>query len=152
MVDVSLTAFVLPARMPLVRKPGQSKRKHPEQALQTHVTEMLDWLVREEDGVFWTAIGHGGGGALRGAILKGMGLKAGVPDVVLLYRGRAFWIELKAGTGLSDAQKRVHGAIAVAGGIVTVCRSVQDVRDRLEIWEIPTREHKRSTEAFLERG
>jgi hypothetical protein len=130
------------------RKP--SGRKHPEQSLQTHVAQLLTWLIPDNAQVFWSAIGHGGGGKTRGMILKGMGVKAGVPDIHLTYRGCSLWIELKAGTGLSPTQRAVHQQITLAGGVVAVCRNIDDVRAILDIWQIPTREAKPSRQAFID--
>lgn len=113
-----------------------------------HVAELLSWLLPPE--VPWTAIGHGGGGKLRGMILKGMGVHAGWPDVILVYRGRFYGIELKAGTGLSPAQKSVHAAILAAGGAIAVCKSVDQVCGQLGVWLIPTRERKPSAQAFID--
>ena len=43
--------------------------------------------------------------------LKDEGLQTGVPDLVLMYNGKAYGIELKTNTGtLSDKQVKVHEA------------------------------------------
>ncbi len=100
--------------------------KRPEQALQQQVAQFLDAAL--PDDAWWTAIPLGGGGRLRGAILKGMGAKAGTPDLLIVYRGRAFWIELKAATGrLTPAQKVTHLRLTLAGCLVDTCRSVEEV-------------------------
>lgn len=117
-------------------KHGKSTRKHPEQTLQTQVATFLHWALPPD--IPWSAIGHGGGGKLRGMILKGMGVQAGWPDLHLIVRGRPIYIEIKSASGtLSEAQKAVHSAITVAGGVVSVCRSVDDVRAFLEILGVP---------------
>lgn len=112
--------------------------RRPEQALQQTVAQYLDRCL--EPHVFWTAIPAGGGGKLRGAILKGMGYKAGTPDVLLIHRSCAYWIELKAGNGrVSPAQKEVGGHLFIAGCPVAVCRSLDSVIGTLAAWHIPTR-------------
>jgi hypothetical protein len=58
------------------------KRKAPEQALQQQVAQYLDIVLKPP--AFWTAIAHGGGGLMRGKINKGMGMKAGIPDILIL--------------------------------------------------------------------
>lgn len=133
--------FVLPAGFK--RKHASTKpRSHPEQSLQIHVANLLTWLVIDTP---WTAIGHGGGGKQRGMILKGMGVHAGWPDLMLIHRATPYFIELKAEKGvLSAAQKAVHEQIALAGGVVAVCRSIDQVRSTLALWGIPTREEKPS--------
>lgn len=144
----SKSLWILPAGY--AKKPRQAgvRRSHPEQSLQTHVAELLSWLLPPE--VPWSAIGHGGGGKIRGMILKGMGVHAGWPDLVLIHRGRGCFIELKAGSSLSPAQKSVHEALRTAGAWVAVCRSIDEVRETLDAWSIPTRERKPSAQAILD--
>jgi hypothetical protein len=97
------------------------KRSAPEQALQMAVARFLD-LALPDDAV-WSAIGHGGGGRLRGAILKSMGVKPGVPDLFVVYDCRVMFIELKAGHGtVSPAQKTMHETLRSAGVWVRLCR------------------------------
>lgn len=144
--------FVLPAgfgKRP--RKAGTPKRSHPEQSLQIHVAELLSWLLPPE--VPWTAIGHGGGGKTRGMILKAMGLHAGWPDLMLIVSKRPVFIELKAQSGvLSPAQKAVHQAITVAGGIVTTCRSIDEVKAFLGTLGVALRSEKPSVTRIREAG
>jgi hypothetical protein len=88
----------------------------------------------------WTTVGHGGGGKVRGAKLKGMGVKPGVPDVLLITGGQYFGIELKTEKGrLSPAQRAAHEAIEKAGGHVAVCRNITEIEDRLREWGISMR-------------
>ena len=87
-----------------------------------------------------------------GAILKAMGTVAGVPDILIIHAGRAFWIELKAPPktlasgkkstaqpAVSDAQIRTISALERAGSPVSVCRSIDEVQAQLVAWRIPTR-------------
>jgi hypothetical protein len=133
--------FVLPARMSRKRASSSKPRAHPEQSLQIAIATYLARVLTAP--TFFTAIGHGGGGKLRGAILKGMGMQAGVPDILIINRGKCLWIELKAGKGsLSSEQIAVHQWLVAAGCSVTVCRSIDDVRERLDVWGVPTIEAK----------
>lgn len=96
--------------------------------------------------VWWSTIGHGGFklDVRTAARLKSMGLKAGVPDLMLVYDGRAYFAELKAPKGkLSPAQLDTHEKLLRAGAAPHVCRSVDDLRLSLQQWGIPTREHVR---------
>ena len=66
---------------------------------------------------------------MRGMILKGMGMKAGVPDILIVYDSRAYWCELKAPKGtLSEVQKEVHAALWQAKTPVAVIRSLDEFR------------------------
>ncbi len=69
-----------------------------------------------------------------------MGLRAGTPDFVLCWKGRLVGIELKAGRGrLSPPQREAHDAIALAGGVVTTCRTLNEVAAFLATLGVPSR-------------
>jgi len=56
---------------------------------------------------------------------KARGVRAGIPDMLILYRGEAFWLEVKTPDGrLTESQKALHSEIVRAGGHVEVVRSV----------------------------
>ncbi len=75
-------------------------------------------------------------------VSKAMGLRAGTPDIVLCWKGRLIGIELKAGRGrLSPAQVETHDAITLAGGVVTTCRTLDDVVSFLATLGVPSRAH-----------
>lgn len=142
--------YVLPARMPRKQLGSGGKRKAPEQTLQRQVATFLEWALPPD--AWFTSIGHGGGGAVRGAILKSTGMKSGVPDILIIYRSKSIWVELKSATGsLSEAQRSVHSAITVAGGVVTTCRSVDDVSGFLQALQIPLRARLMPAERAVER-
>lgn len=123
-------------------------RAHPEQDLQQTVAEYLTWALAPP---WWfTAIGHGGGGAKRGAILKSMGVKSGVPDLLILgphlFVG---WIELKSAKGRRSLEQIVFAKMAEALGHCTaVCRSLDEVRTELLGWRAPLRETKASADTI----
>jgi len=146
-----VTAFVLPAGFGKRPRKSGVPRKHPEQSLQIQIASWLSWVL--PDDVPWTAIGHGGGGLRRGQILKAMGLHAGWPDLILLVNKRAVFVELKTQSGaLSPAQKAVHIAIAVAGGLVKTCRSIDELKAFLEVLGVPLRTEKPSATRLREAG
>jgi len=60
--------------------------------------------------------------------LKAQGLKPGIPDVLIVWQGRAIFVEIKRPGGrLSPAQKAMHERITSAGAVVTTCHSVDEV-------------------------
>ena len=90
----------------------------------------------------WTTFPAGGGGHLRGAILSGMGLRKGWPDIQILVRESAYdtiramsrfiGLECKAKTGrLSEDQEKCHALIRNAGGEVYVVRTLEEIYDAL---------------------
>lgn len=121
----------------MARKP----RQHPERALQKAVAGYLTYALPEGSGVEWTAFPAGGGGHVRGAILKAMGLKAGWPDILVVHQGLLHGIELKAPkTGRVSAKQgdtiqRLH----TAGVTTHVCRSVEGVEEALRLSGVPLR-------------
>lgn len=130
-----------------IRRAGRAPRprRAPEQDLQKAVAQFLT-LVLTDPQTFWTAFPAGGGGKARGGQLKAMGLKAGVPDVLVIDRARVLWIELKtdaddvAGTlrgKLSQAQKGTQEALRMAGCWVITCRSVAEVENVLRSFKVP---------------
>ena len=130
---------------------GAKPRHYPEAAIQRAIATYLSKVLPAD--AYFTAIAHGvrhGDGDdawLRGAISKGMGAKAGVPDILVIYQGRAMWGEVKAPVGsLTEAQRWAHSALTAAGCPVAVWRSVDDCRASLATWEVPTRETSASTE------
>jgi hypothetical protein len=118
---------------------------HYEDQLQIAVANYLAVVLPQS--VFWFHPPNGGSrNAREGAKLKKMGTKAGVPDLVFVYAGAAYFIELKApahGTSragtLSREQKEIHPQIIAAGSPVVVCRSVAEVSDQIDIWKLPRR-------------
>ena len=115
-----------------------TRRNHPEETLQRAVAQYLDLALPED--CWWTSIPAGGGGRIRGAILKGMGYKPGTPDILIIWNGRGYWIELKVEKrGLSAAQKACHDRLRIAGSVVSRCYAVDEVEGQLKWWGLPLR-------------
>ncbi len=115
-----------------------------EESLQRTVAEFLGRCIPPPpDGPWWTAVNPIPAKSRAAAgISKAMGLRAETPDFVLCWKGHLVGIELKAGRGrLSPAQLETHGAITLAGGIVTTCRTLDDVAAFLATLGVPSRAH-----------
>ena len=113
-------------------------RKTPEHDLQKAVGQYLNATLPVES--WWTSIDHAGGGILAGALRKARHVKAGIPDILIVWYGRAYFIELKAGPGrLSSDQWTAMGAIGKAGGRTGVAWRLEDVEELLRHWNIPLR-------------
>lgn len=73
-------------------------------------------------------------------ILKAMGVLPGFPDLLILFNWRAYTIELKAGAGqLTTDQQKAHRLLKETNVPVAVCRTLDEVLERLKAWNIPTR-------------
>lgn len=92
--------------------------------------------ARAMPGVFAFHVPNGGKRrAIEAAILKGLGVTPGVPDVIALHRGKFFGLELKAPGGrATEAQLECLEAIRGAGGYAVVCDSLDRALACLEEW------------------
>lgn len=112
--------------------------KHPEQRLHNVVADFLNVALPRD--AWWTTVGHGGFAldARTGARMKRAGMKAGVPDILVVYRGRAHFLELKAPKGKPSAeQRKVAHDLGQAGATWSVVRSIEDVIQELMICGVP---------------
>lgn len=74
---------------------------------------------------------------IEAAILKGMGTKPGIPDVIIIHQGRTYALELKAKGGrLSDRQLMAITAMADAGAATCVANGLDEALEALECWGI----------------
>jgi len=73
----------------------------PEQLLQRAVCEHLN--TRAVPRCYWFHVGNGGWRSpIEAKAFKGLGVKAGVPDLILIHDGRTYGLELKAdGSGVT---------------------------------------------------
>lgn len=109
-----------------------------ERGLHMAVARLLDAVLAPP--AFFSTFPAGGGGKARGGQLKAMGLKDGVPDILIAFAGRSYWIELKTEKGrVSPEQRETHEALRLARHEVAVCRSVDAVMDQLRAWTLPIR-------------
>ena len=111
----------------------------PEDRIQIAI---LDYLEAVAPHVLFFAVPNEGKRSYTAARRhKLLGMVAGVPDLVLTYEGRAYFLEVKSAVGrLRPAQKLFIEAAHNAGARCAVVRSIEDVRAALCAWGIPTRE------------
>ena len=92
------------------------------------VAELFGQLLKPP--VLWTHFPAGAGKlppATAGR-LRGYGLKAGMPDYLVIANGITTWIELKTVVGrLSKVQEQTIAALREAGCPVYVCRNIEEV-------------------------
>jgi hypothetical protein len=71
------------------------------------------------------------------AILKGMGVLSGVPDVIAIKSGQVYGLELKAPHGkISEAQSETIRALKAAGAICDVAYDIDQALHTLERWNL----------------
>ena len=112
----------------------------PEEMLQKAVAQFLDLALLPGAVYFHVPNQRGTRKRWENALLKALGVKAGIPDIVVVYAARAFFIELKApGRLASKIQKDMHAQLGDAGCPVAVCKTLPEVEGVLAAWEIPMR-------------
>jgi hypothetical protein len=112
------------------------RRARPEQQIQKAVFDHLNW--RAVPGVFAFHPANGGfRKPIEAAIMKGLGVRVGIPDIVAVHDGRCFALELKAPGGrLSDTQRDCHTRLRAAGAAVAVVTGVDEAVAQLVEWEL----------------
>lgn len=113
-----------------------------------------EWKSQETDHAFlrhalppdayFTAIDHGRlgrgeAGIVAGAARKRRGVKAGIPDWLIVWQGITLWIERKVGSALSHEQKLTRDALRENGHRWEVAKSLDDVEAALVAAGIPLR-------------
>lgn len=121
------------------------KRNHPEQDLQKGILEYLA-LARSKAGFFtkpFLAFHVPNGGArspIEAAILKGLGVVEGMPDLLFLWRNGAAGLECKAPQEKqSGPQKRVEVCFRTAGIPYRIARSLEDAETAFLDWGLISR-------------
>jgi hypothetical protein len=92
--------------------------------------------LRATPGVFAFHPANGGWRSrIEAAILRGLGVRAGVPDVIAVRDGRTYALEIKSPGGrLTPAQNVAHAALRTAGASVVTSYGLDDAVAQLERW------------------
>jgi hypothetical protein len=110
------------------------RRSHPENDIQRTVFAHL--RQRRAPGVIAFHAPNGGKRKpIEAAIMKGLGVLAGVPDVLAVKNGQLYALELKADGGrLTPNQVAVHEAMRQAGAFVCTTYGLNEAIARLGDW------------------
>ena len=125
--------------MPWAERLPTVKRNNEEELLQRSVMQYLIVALPPDAVAF--AVPNGGLRSPREAArMKGMGVTAGIPDIAIVFRSRALFIELKGSRGvMSVAQRSMANKLHYCGAAVMLCRSVDDVEAQLREACVPLR-------------
>ncbi len=117
----------------MIKQPRQ-KRSAPEEKIQEAVARHLN--ERAADGVVWWHTPNGGKRHVSYAVkLKKLGLKPGVPDIIAVYRGHNYALELKAPGGrASVAQREMLAALDDNDWFTAICEGLDPALRVLESW------------------
>lgn len=107
-----------------------------EDEIQRCVVAML--AVEAEPGVIAFHVPNGGKrGKAEAGRFKGMGVVAGIPDLIVIAGGRAYGLEMKTPAGrLSPVQKEMRARFIRSGAEYEVARSVEEARRVLAQWGV----------------
>jgi hypothetical protein len=113
-----------------------TRLNRPEQQYQRAVIQHIAWRARP--GVFAFHVPNGGWRSrVESAILKAIGTVAGVPDIICIFQGRCYALELKAARGrVTDVQRVVHERLREAGANVAVAHDIDQALAHLEAWNL----------------
>src|SRR5262245_24987769 len=100
--------------------------RRPEQQLQRAIVEHLRWRARE--GIWFCHLANGGWRSpIEAKIFKSLGVVAGAPDLLIVAKGRAHFIECKAPGGrVSAAQHKCHDALCAAGAAIGIAGNIDE--------------------------
>jgi hypothetical protein len=121
------------------RVPVPAARRHDESDFQATVMKYLN-LALPPDAIAHHSPGEGKRTKAAQATLRRSGYQAGWPDVLVIFRGKAFLIELKTPIGrVSMAQRAMHKRLVYAGAEVMICRNLGEVYVALKEACVPLR-------------
>jgi hypothetical protein len=113
-----------------------TRRARPEAAIQRAVFQHL--RARAAPGVFAFHPANGGyRKPVEAAILKGLGVVPGVPDVFIVHNGHCFAMELKAEGGrATDKQLACIAALREAGAFTCIAEGLDRALACLGAWGV----------------
>jgi len=113
-------------------------RKREEDAAQKWVVEFIE---RACPGVLVFHVPNGGKRSkTEAAILKGLGVRAGVPDLILLWPGHVAGLEMKAPKGKPTPEQEAIGEKFIQMGHQWgVARSPEEAIALMARWGVPTK-------------
>lgn len=110
------------------------RRRQPEAQIQRAVLQHIK--ARGVPNLFAFHVPSGGyRRKTEAAIFKGLGVVAGVPDLILIHQGLVYGLEIKTSTGVVTLpQQQTHAALRRAGATVEVVRGLDEALRQLEKW------------------
>ena len=115
------------------------RRNQPERKLHLQVTQYLARAL--PDNAFYFPVPNAANfDPIRGARLRQSGeIRAGVPDLIVIWAGKVIAVELKApqGGGLSPVQRDVRDLMLLAGCTHHIVRTIEQLHEALESYQMP---------------
>lgn len=109
------------------------RRKNPEREIQIALAAHL--ARRGVPGLVWWHTPNAPRNAITGSLLKRMGMRAGVSDLILFHNRELFALELKADRGRpTEAQLEFQSDIHNAGGYCAIATGIDSGLACLKAW------------------
>ena len=116
-----------------------ARRRHDEEDLQRQICHYLA-VALPSDALFFAVPNGGLRSPKVAARMRGTGTRAGVPDLCVIFRGHALFLELKTPRGvMSAAQKEMQKRLIYCGAEVMLIRSLEDCEKALREACVPLR-------------
>lgn len=124
--------------MPSVGTAATGKRRSSMSEDTIHRAVVGHLKVRARKGVYFFHCPNGGQrNKTEAARFVGLGVKAGVPDLIILMGGEIYGLELKADKGrVTPIQRAVHEQMREAGATVAVAFGLDDALAQLVDWKV----------------
>jgi hypothetical protein len=101
------------------------KFRREEWGTQTRLASLLSKHL-DPSTTFWTSLENKPRSLLSGLLQKKRGMRSGLPDVMVIFRQRSVFVEVKSRSGrASKAQKQVRDELAAVGCEWWLCRSAR---------------------------
>jgi hypothetical protein len=122
-----------PITLPRLRPMSGRRHHRPEDQLQRTVCQHL--RQRGAPGLVWHTPNGGKRRPVEASILKGLGTRAGVADLIFVHRGRPFALELKADEGRPTVEQIAFVSdFNGAGGSAAIVNGLDRALRTLETW------------------
>ena len=123
--------------MTVVQHIRRKRNNRPEQDFQRALVSLLN-IAFPKTVQFFHVPNGGGRSRIEAGILHGQGVKAGVPDLIIVHNGKAFGLELKSeGGNLSDSQRTMFPKLREAGMRIEVARTMDEALSHILDMQIP---------------
>ena len=119
-----------------VSQTPKQKRRREEDALQRSVVELLQYLENQKRLTYFAVPNGGYRSKTEAAILKGLGVRAGVADLIIIGPlGKVYALELKSRNGeTSPEQDEFAERVCRLGGEFAIERDLDGVNLQLKAW------------------
>ena len=88
--------------------------------------------------IYWLYVGNGGRRSpIEARVFKSLGVRPGIPELIVIHQGQIYRQELMADTGkIAPVRAAAHARMRAAGAEVEVATGINDALDLLQRWQL----------------